>query len=107
VAVGSLRWLSTQVRWALMGTTLGTCGNGHGRERKCDAVWARARHGARMVQDCGRGRESADTICARTLNGCAKWRARMVKADKWAHARSAALIEHVQNFVITYNRFIL
>jgi hypothetical protein len=32
VAVGNLRWLSTQVRWVPTGTTVGTCGNGHGCE---------------------------------------------------------------------------
>jgi hypothetical protein len=32
VAVGNLRWLSTQLHWAPTGTTVDTCGNGHGRE---------------------------------------------------------------------------
>jgi hypothetical protein len=36
-----------QVRWAPTGTTAGACGNGHGREQKCNVVWARATHDTR------------------------------------------------------------
>jgi hypothetical protein len=51
--MGSLRWLSTQVRWAPKGTPPGVSRNRHGRERECEALC-----GTKLV--CVRGAGSGE-----------------------------------------------
>jgi hypothetical protein len=60
-----------QVRWAPMGTTLGTCRNGHGCKLECDIVRARATYGTQTGQECKRRQEGVDNMQAQMLNGCA------------------------------------
>jgi hypothetical protein len=75
MAMDNLRWLSTQVQWVPIGTTLSTCRNRTSRKWKYEAIWAQAMYGAQTGQKCGHEREGEDSVRAQMLNRCADGRA--------------------------------
>jgi hypothetical protein len=82
VAVGNLRWMSMQVRWAPMGTTAGACGNGHGRKHVGRQL--------KRLQCTRRKHVGREHVPSANMSGANMYRALTCRAPTYGHQLKGA-----------------